>query len=162
MGKPAQFAAMINKELVRIFGNITTFAAAICGVIDARSATLRIAGAGGPPPLIMAANGNPKKLQFSGLPFGFTEEIPEAVAYQEQTVPLKAGDAILMFSDGAFEIHNASNEMLGVDGLINILKELNYPREPLNMAALELALLKFSNDIRLKDDLTILEARFLQ
>ena len=162
MGKPAQFAAMINKELVRIFGNITTFAAAICGVIDARSATLRFAGAGGPPPLIMAANGEPKKLQFSGLPFGFTEEIPEAVAYQEQTAPLNAGDAILMFSDGAFEIHNASNEMLGVDGLINILKELNYPREPLNMAALELALLKFSNDIRLQDDLTILEARFLQ
>jgi PAS domain S-box-containing protein len=162
MGKPARFAAMINKELVRIFGNITTFAAAICGVIDARSSTLRFAGAGGPPPLIMAANGNPKKLQFSGLPFGFTEDIPEAVAYQEQTVPLKAGDAILMFSDGAFEIHNASNEMLGVDGLINILKELNYPREPLNMAALELALLKFSNDIRLQDDVTILETRFLQ
>ena len=162
MGKPAQFAAMINNELVRIFGNITTFAAAICGVIDVRSETLRFAGAGGPPPLIMAANGNPIKLQSSGLPFGFTEEIPEAAAYQEQTVPLKAGDAILMFSDGAFEIHNASNEMLGVDGLINILKELNYPREPLNMATLELALLKFSNDIRLQDDLTILEARFLQ
>lgn len=162
MGKPAQFAAMINKELVRIFNNINTFAAAICGVIDVRSATLRFAGAGGPPPLIMAANGDPKKLQSSGLPFGFTEDIPEAVAYQEQTVPLKAGDAILMFSDGAFEIHNASNEMLGVDGFINILKELNYPREPLNMAALELALLKFSNDIRLQDDVTILEARFLQ
>ena len=162
MGKPAQFAAMINKELVRIFGNITTFAAAICGVIDARGATLRFAGAGGPPPLIMAANGNSKMLPFSGLPFGFTEEIPEAAAHLEQTVPLKAGDAILMFSDGAFEIHNARNEMLGIEGLIRILKELNYPREPLDMAALELALLQFSNDIRLQDDLTILEARFLQ
>jgi len=29
------------------------------------------------------------------------------------------------------------------------------------MAALELALLKFSNDIGLKDDVTMLEARFL-
>ena len=162
MGKPAQFAAMINKELVRIFGNITTFAAAICGVIDARRATLRFAGAGGPPPLIMAAKGDIKKLQSSGLPFGYTEDIPEAAAYQEQTVPLNAGDKILMYSDGAFEIHNAGDEFLGVDGFINILKELNYPRAPLNMADLKLALLKFSNYIRLKDDVTILEARFLQ
>jgi serine phosphatase RsbU (regulator of sigma subunit) len=110
----------------------------------------------------MDANGHTKKLASSGLPFGLTEDIPQDVAYHEQTVPLTPGDAILMFSDGAFEIHNAGDEMLGVDGFINILKDLDYAREPLNMAALELALLKFSNDIRLKDDLTILEARFLR
>jgi serine phosphatase RsbU (regulator of sigma subunit) len=66
-----------------------------------------------------------------------------------------------MFSDGAFEIHNANDEILGVDGFINILKDLNYPQAPLNMTALEEALLKFSNDIRLQDDITILEARYL-
>ena len=159
---PARFAATINQELVRIFGNITTFAAAVCGVVDARDATLRLTGAGGPPPLIMDANGHTKKLASSGLPFGLTEDIPAEVAYHEQTVPLAPGDALLMFSDGAFEIHNARDEILGVDGFINILKDLDYAREPLNMAALELALLKFSNDIRLKDDLTILEARFLR
>ena len=159
---PARFAATINQELVRIFGNITTFAAAFCGVVDARSATLRLTGAGGPPPLIMDARGHFKKLAYSGLPFGLTEDIPVEVAYHEQTVPLAPGDALLMFTDGAFEIHNARDELLGVDGFINILKGLGYPREPLNMDALELALLKYSNDIRLRDDLTILEARFLQ
>jgi serine phosphatase RsbU (regulator of sigma subunit) len=51
--------------------------------------------------------------------------------------------------------------ILGVDGFINILIELNYPQEPLNMNVLEEALLKFSNDIRLQDDITILEARYL-
>jgi PAS domain S-box-containing protein len=158
---PAEFAATINKELVRVFGDINTFAAATCGVIDARNASLCFAGAGGPPPLIVDAGGNFKKLPSSGLPFGFTDDIPEAAAYQAQTVPLAAGDAILMFSDGAFEIHNAAELILGVDGFINILKDLNYPREPLNMAALEEALLKFSNDIRLQDDITIIEARYL-
>jgi hypothetical protein len=38
--------------------------------------------------------------------------------------------------------------------------ELNYPWEPLKMEALELALLKFSNEIRLRDDITIIEARY--
>jgi PAS domain S-box-containing protein len=158
---PAEFAATINKELVHVFGEINTFAAATCGVIDARDASLCFAGAGGPPPLIVDAGGYFKKLPSSGLPFGYTDDIPEAAAYRAQTIPLAAGDAILMFSDGAFEIHNANDEILGVDGFINILKDLNYPREPLNMAALEEALLKFSNDIRLQDDITIIEARYL-
>jgi sigma-B regulation protein RsbU (phosphoserine phosphatase) len=157
---PAEFAVTINRELVNVFGDINTFAAATCGVIDAQRASLCFSGAGGPPPLFVDAKGNFKKLPSSGLPFGFTDDIPEAAAYQAQTVSLSAGDAILMFSDGAFEIHNASDDILGVDGFINILKELDYPQEPLHMTALEEALLKFSNDIRLQDDITILEARF--
>ena len=88
------------------------------------------------------------------------EDIPDAAAYHEQTVALAPGDAILIFSDGAFEIHNANDELLGLDGFINILTDLNYPRKPLKMNALELALLKFSNDIRLQDDITIIEARY--
>jgi sigma-B regulation protein RsbU (phosphoserine phosphatase) len=157
---PARFAATINKELVSVFGDITTFAAATCGVIDARNATLRFAGAGGPPPLIVNTKGDPKKLKSSGISLGIIEDVPEEAAYYEQTVSLAPGTAILIFSDGAFEIHNARDEMLDLDGLINILMELNYPREPLKMKALELALLKFSNDIRLQDDITIIEARY--
>ena len=157
---PARFAATINKELVSVFGDITTFAAATCGVIDARRATLRYAGAGGPPPLIVNPNGDHKKLKSSGISLGITEDIPEAAAYHEQTVPLAPGDAILIFSDGAFEIHNARDELIDLDRFINILMELNYPREPLKMKALELALLKFSNEIRLQDDITIIEARY--
>jgi PAS domain S-box-containing protein len=157
---PARFAATINKELVSVFGDITTFAAAICGVIDARGATLRYTGAGGPPPLIMNTNGDPKKLKSSGMSLGIIEDIPEAAAYHEQTVSLAPGDAILIFSDGALEIRNARDEFLGLDGFVNLLADLNYPREPLKMNALELGLLKFSNEIRLQDDLTIIEARY--
>jgi len=157
---PARFAATINKELVSVFGEITTFAAATCGVIDARNATLRLAGAGGPPPLIMDKNGNPKKFKSKGITLGVMEDIPDAAAYHEQTVALAPGDAILIFSDGAFEIHNGKDELMGLDGFINILTDLNYPRKPLKMDALELALLKFSNDIRLQDDITIIEGRY--
>jgi len=157
---PARFAATINKELVSVFGDITTFAAATCGVIDARSATLRYAGAGGPPPLIVNPNGDHKKLKSSGISLGIIEDIPEAAACHEQTVPLAPGDAILIFCDGAFEIHNARDELLDLDGFINMLMELNHHQEPLKMKALELALLKFSNEIRLQDDITIIEARY--
>jgi serine phosphatase RsbU (regulator of sigma subunit) len=85
----------------------------------------------------------------------------EDVPYQEQTVQLEPGDSLLLFSDGAFEIHNAEDELLGVDGLSRILKSLNYPRTALNMGALAEEPLKSSNDIRLQDDIAIIEMRFL-
>jgi serine phosphatase RsbU (regulator of sigma subunit) len=46
----------------------------------------------------------------------------EDVPYQEQTVQLEPGDSLLLFSDGAFEIHNAEDELLGVDGLSRMFK----------------------------------------
>jgi serine phosphatase RsbU (regulator of sigma subunit) len=66
-----------------------------------------------------------------------------------------------LFSDGATEIQNAENEWLGISGFTQILKALDYPKKPLRMETLEEKLLKFSNDIRLQDDITIIEARYL-
>ena len=39
-------------------------------------------------------------------------------------------------------------------------KHPNYPRAQLRMDVLEKELLKFSNDIRLQDDITIIEVRY--
>jgi hypothetical protein len=38
--------------------------------------------------------------------------------------------------------------------------DLNYPQMPLRMEMLEEVLLKFSNDIRLQDEITIIEAHY--
>ena len=153
---PAGFAAEVNKELVRIFGSVVTFATAVCGVIDARTGKVSLTGAGGPPPLIIRANRTFEKIKCPGPPFGVMEDVP----YEEQTIELEPGDSILFFSDGAFEIHNVRDELLGVGGLARILTNLDYPRNQLNMDGLQEELLKFSNDIRLQDDITIIEVRF--
>ena len=83
------------------------------------------------------------------------------VPYKEKTVTLEPGDAVLFFSDGATEIQNARSEWLGVEGFTHILKNLYYPDAPLSMSRLEEKLLRFSNGIRLQDDITIIEARLL-
>jgi sigma-B regulation protein RsbU (phosphoserine phosphatase) len=84
----------------------------------------------------------------------------EDVPYKKQTIKLEPGDSLLLFSDGAFEIRNASDELLGFDGLAKILTSLDYPKKQLNIYELQEELLKFSNDIRLQDDITIIEVRF--
>jgi len=152
---PTDFAAAVNTELIKIFGSVVTFATAMCGVIDVAERTLCFTGAGGPAPLIIHKDWTVEQPQSPGPPLGIMED----TRYEEATVTLKAGDAILFFSDGAIEIENADNKWLGVEGFTQILKSLDYPRAPISMGALEEELLKFSNDIRLQDDITIIEAR---
>ena len=50
---------------------------------------------------------------------------------------------------------------LGVEGLMRILGNFGYPKSDINANALEEELLKFSNAIRLEDDLTFIEVTFL-
>jgi PAS domain S-box-containing protein len=153
---PADFTAAVNAELIEIFGSVVTFATAMCGTIDVAEATLRFTGAGGPTPLIIQENWAVEQPKSTGPPLGVMEDI----AYKEKLVKLKPGDSILLFSDGAIEIQNAKNEWLGNEGFTQILKSLDYPRTKLSMDSLEEELLKFSNDIRLQDDITIIEVRF--
>ena len=154
---PAGFAAEVNKELVQIFGRVVTFATAVCGVVDARARKVSLTGAGGPPPLIIRPNQAFEKIECPGPPLGVMEDVP----YHEQIVELEPGDSMLLFSDGAFEIRNARDELLGVDGLAKIVRRLDYLKNQLNMDELQEELLKFSNEIRLQDDITIMEVRYL-
>ena len=50
--------------------------------------------------------------------------------------------------------------MLGVEGLISILKSLDYPKSGIQITRVEEALLKYSNSVRLEDDLTLIEVHF--
>jgi sigma-B regulation protein RsbU (phosphoserine phosphatase) len=154
---PAAFASAVNNELARAFGGDVSFATAVCGKIDASNGRLQLAGAGGPSPLVIRRSGDIQTVTLSGLPLGVLEDAD----YGGRDLRLEAGDALLLFTDGAFEIDNADNKILGVDGLVGLLTAMDYPRTPLSMPALEERLLKFSNAIRLADDMTIIEARFV-
>jgi serine phosphatase RsbU (regulator of sigma subunit) len=154
---PAVFAAALNDELVGVFEKDVTFATAVCGVIDAAGGTLRLSAAGGPPALVFHPDRSVDKVTSPGLPFGYMG----GMVYQEHTKRLSPGDHLLLVSDGAFEIHDAGNRQLGLDGVLDILKRLDYPQNPLSMPVLEKELLKFSNEIRLQDDVTIIEVSFL-
>ncbi len=153
---PAELAAMLNSELAKVVKD-ESFATAVCGVIDAHARTVRFAAAGGPPVLVFRAAGDVEQLDSAGFPFGMIEDAD----YEEVEADLAVGDCLLLLSDGAFEIRNAADELLGVDGFVRMLTQLGYPRTALNMDAVEEQLLKYSNNIRLEDDVTAIEVRFL-
>ncbi|MHC5024075.1 MAG: PP2C family protein-serine/threonine phosphatase [Planctomycetota bacterium] len=154
--RPAAFAAGLNNELVKVFQTDGAFATAACGLLDLDRAEFRLAGAGGPPVLLMHADGTHECIECPGFPFAVVAD----AEYDELTIPLRDGDHVLLFSDGAFEVHDAAGAMLGLDGLIEILRAQGYPQDGIRMDALEEALLRYSNAIRLPDDLTLIEMRF--
>ena len=86
----------------------------------------------------------------------------EDASYEETSIPIQEGDRLLLFSDGAVEVHNADGQMLGVDGLIGILRVQDYPTTDIQTSALEEELLRYSDGIRIDDDLTFIEIRFNQ
>jgi sigma-B regulation protein RsbU (phosphoserine phosphatase) len=153
---PVEFAGKVNDELVRVVKTDESFAAAVCGLIDLKERVFRFVGAGGPQVLLMHADGTHDCLENPGLPLAVMEDAP----YEEATVQIHEDDSLLLFSDGAVEVANASGELLGIEGLVRILRKQGYPDAAIQMDVLEEELLKYSNAIRLDDDLTLVEVCF--
>jgi serine phosphatase RsbU (regulator of sigma subunit) len=155
VANPAVFAARVNNELAKVVQTDESFATAICGLVDLKNHVFKFTGAGGPQVLHMHADGTYGRLESPGLPLAIMED----ASYAEVDAQIQNGDRLLLFSDGAEEVHNASGEMLGIDGLLNILKRQGYPQSDIRMGALEEEILRYSNEIRLGDDLTMIEVR---
>ena len=152
---PVAFARKLNNELARVVKD-ESFATGLCGVIDAERRSLRCVSAGGPPMLAVRADGAMEPMESPGLPLGMIDDAD----YEETQAKFDMGDRLLLFSDGAVEVHDARGELLGTDGLIRILREAGYPANELRISAVEEQILLYSNNIRLNDDLTFLEVRF--
>ena len=154
---PSEFARTINNDLGRVV-KYESFATATCGVIDAQARTLEMVSAGGAPILLFHANGDVSELNGNNPPFGLREDLD----FEEVSAALERDDCLLMLSDGAYEIHDAAGTMLGVSGLVEMLEQRGYPGVDFGDIAqgIEVDLLKYSNDIRLVDDLTFIEVRF--
>lgn len=155
LAEPVAFAQTLNNELARVVKG-ESFATALCGTIDAAMRTSQMVSAGGPPGLALRRNGTMDAIEASGLPFGMLDDAD----YEVTSAQFDEGDCLLFFSDGAVEIHDARGQLLGTEGLVGLLQQAGYPACGLRCGAIEEQLLRYSNDIRLNDDLTFIEVQF--
>ncbi|MCF7958463.1 MAG: SpoIIE family protein phosphatase [Phycisphaerae bacterium] len=153
---PEEFMNKMNRELARVVKTEVSFATAISGILEMDSHLFRFSSAGGPEPILMHADGTWHSVKSSGMPLALLE----AIDYQEFSINVHEGDSLLLLSDGALEIKNAAGQLLGMEGLMHILKKQGYPETKIQMETLEEELLIYSNAIRLEDDLTLIEIRF--
>ena len=92
---PAETLATLNQEMTERLTDRSRFATAVCGVFDARTNTVRIAGAGHPPP-ILSRRGRIERVDTDGPLLGV---FPEA-EFPDVEIRLDPGDVLVLFSDG--------------------------------------------------------------
>jgi len=159
LNSPAFFMRNLNKRLHGLVHDAGFFATAVFISYDATCGHLRCVRAGHPAPVIIRANLESESI---GQPQSALGMWPET-QYTEFQAQLAPGDTLLMFTDGATEIFDAEENQLDLDGLVRLAQELMKaaPDHRLDLEQLSEKLLKYSNQIHLADDLTLLKLRRL-
>jgi sigma-B regulation protein RsbU (phosphoserine phosphatase) len=116
---PAEMLAMLNR---RLYGARldSRFIAMAFGVYDAGARRLTLANAGGPYPLLVR-DGAVQEIRAAGIPLGLFPD----TEYDEITLDLQPGDAVLFASDGILESENADQQEFGVKRLSALLQTIS-------------------------------------
>ncbi len=156
--EPASVLAYLNRELSQRYTANGMFATAFYCVYEPATGLLRYSSAGHNPPRLrvgFAGDGGPifslDKAQ--GLPLGVMED----AEYDEASITLEKGDAVVFYTDGITEAFNERHDQFGVERLDEIIQR----RHP-SAAAFLGDILKevgvFANGVPPADDQTLLIA----
>ena len=146
LGTPSAFLALLNNGLCVLTQDDIHFATAVHLVVNANTGAIQYALAGHEHPM-PCPTGTPDE---RGPCLGM---LPDA-SYPSIDARMEHGDSLLLYTDGAIEVRNAEEQELGKDGLENKLRE-SMGENGQVLDRLEEALVRFNNDIRLEDDLTL-------
>ena len=89
------------------------------GVYDARTGELRYSS-GGHPPAILVRSGSDSTEMLGNIGNIAVGSFP-GLTYEEGTTTVAAGDRLIVYSDGAFEVPDAEDDMMGPDDLVDFL-----------------------------------------
>lgn len=159
MGSPA---AVVNR-LNRYFGlrdDDEMFFTMVYGVIDTSNGVFTYVNAGHPGPLHVRQDRIVQTLASTGIPVGFDSR----TTYREAHCRLERGDRLVIFSDGLFEEQrdqNGMSEQFGIDRVESIVQNGSNQPLPRLLTSLEDAVIKWSPDGHLRDDLSILAVELL-
>jgi sigma-B regulation protein RsbU (phosphoserine phosphatase) len=157
---PAAFLIELSRRLRVLTQQTGYYATAACVNLNVATGSLAYVCAGHPRPLVVHANGEMGRCVEGQPPLGMLEN----VWYTDAFYRLDRGDALLLYSDGATEITNATDDPLDVGGLMQLVREniSTSADGALNLTRLEEQLLHYSSCIRFSDDLTLLAAHLLK
>jgi serine phosphatase RsbU (regulator of sigma subunit) len=121
-GTVAEVASRMNSLLVKST-DTHMFATFFYGILDQVKSTFTSTNAGHNPPLLFSARGKTKRLEKGGLVLGF---LPDQ-KYAQQTVKIKQGEVVVLFTDGITEAvgpssNKISENLFGEERLIEVVR----------------------------------------
>jgi len=152
-----EIVSLVNEELSQRNSN-QYFVTLFIGILDVTTGMMEYCNAAHNFPYILHPDGSLKTLSDShGLPLG----IYKNKKYESNTVELKFGDMLLMYTDGVINSEDGSNAHYGVDRLEkNILNMNHLDSEEVANRLLKSVLIYESEEFQ-SDDVTLLILRFL-
>jgi sigma-B regulation protein RsbU (phosphoserine phosphatase) len=114
---PAEVVARLARELTPEATAGHTFSL-LYGVLALDTGEFRFVSAGHPGPIHLTDGRSPAKLEVTGFPVGVGSAV-----YKEQTVTLKPGDRLVLYSDGLNGVRNADGEHFGTRRLLATLDQ---------------------------------------
>lgn len=121
------------------------------GVYNKEKKELTYASGGHPPAVLI--RGKPPIVQELGTNGMIVGGFP-GTQYTSATVKIEKSDVFYLFSDGAFEVHNRAEEMLGYNSLLNILKNSDDIQE------IVASIKNYRGNRLLEDDFSLLQIVF--
>lgn len=116
--EPEAVTELLNERLSADTGVEEYFTMAYA-TVDLSSGRLKMVQAGHPHPLIMRADGRAEFVGNGGVPIGLLPDIP----YQRFETKLEKGDRVFLYTDGFTECEMLDGEMLGEDGLLQLIDQ---------------------------------------
>ncbi|HEY3579574.1 MAG TPA: SpoIIE family protein phosphatase, partial [Pyrinomonadaceae bacterium] len=115
---PAEVSTRLNRVL---YSNIPLhkFITAFYGVVNIPKRTFTFTNAGHNPPLLAHADGECERLDAGGSVLGAFPDLE----YTQGEISLRAGDRLLLFTDGLSEAVDEHNEQFGEERLLDLLCE---------------------------------------
>jgi len=153
-GSIAQMLGDINRVL---YGDLTRaeMQITVCYLeVDLRKKLLSYSCCGHPYPLLLQ-DSRPTWLQSGGMLLGVTEDAD----FEEESIPLSAGDTFVVYTDGVLEAGTPARAPFGMDGLLSAaMKARELPPVKL-VGHLVNAVQKHAQPGKLNDDVTVLVGR---
>lgn len=123
--------------------------------LDTGSARVTVARAGHPYPLILRSSGAVERVAMRGAPVGVLDEL----RLEEQTIDLRAGDALVFYTDGLTEARNQNKVVFGLDRLEVILSSCAGKSAQGIVETIASSEAAFDQGRRQHDDMVVLVAR---
>ncbi|MBF0243200.1 MAG: SpoIIE family protein phosphatase [Desulfamplus sp.] len=148
------FLNTLNQQLHQLMRDNFSFASVVCGLIETDKNRLTVVGGAHPSPFLYRKNNlSVQTIKIAGFALGMVKN----ANYTPQIFDFNAGDTLFLYTDGAVENFDQNDNELGESGLIKILDLVGYPHKNFLHKEIEDEILKKTNNVSLKDDVTLLE-----
>jgi serine phosphatase RsbU (regulator of sigma subunit) len=150
---PEQTVDHINKVLTRRQID-ARYATLLYGQLSA-GGKLMFCNAGHNPPLIYGVDGL-RRIETGGMPVGMFEMAP----YSCDTITMKPGDTMVLYSDGVTEAHNVAGEEFGEARLVTLIERYTRGSADVVLEQIINAVKDFAHGAEQYDDVTALVVKY--